>query len=579
MYLLGVSAFFHDSAAALVRDGEVVAAAEEERYTRVKHESDFPENAATFCLRQEGISVRDIDKVVFYEKPVSRYGRILSALLSASGVGRREYASMVLFGSWFLMRVRRTVRKRLGFTGEVLFVPHHLSHAASAFYCSPFDSAAVLTIDGVGEWATAAMGEADAKGVHLYQEMQYPQSIGLLYSIFTEYLGFRPNSAEYKVMGLAPYGKPAYLDKLLEIAPVAADGSIRLDMRFFMLRYGLLAAGPRFAEHFGGPPRPMNSTTLTTRDHDLAATIQAWTELAVVRMCRHLARETGHRRLVMAGGVALNCTANSKILRETPFREVFVQPGASDAGCSIGCALAAHHALTKQPNRRRPFNVYLGDRFSPEEVEAVLKKYEATYQRLAEAELCRETARRIARGRVIGWFQGAMEFGPRALGGRSILADPRDPKMKDHLNEAIKLREGFRPFAPSVLKEHAAEVFDLPQADCDYMLFVAPVRPGAMAVPAVTHVDGTARLQTVDRQANPLYHRLIGEFHQLTGCPMVVNTSFNVRGEPIVRTPFDAYRCFMSTGIDDLAVGPFLLAKEEQRPDPSIHYLDQLEPD
>lgn len=500
-------------------------------------------------------------------------------MLRTRGVNRHDFASQVHGYVRRLAGLRAEVRRQTGFKGTILFTEHHLAHAASAFYCSPFEAAAVLTVDGVGEWATATMGTAGPAGIRLTREMHFPHSLGLLYSVFTDYLGFRANSGEYKVMGLAPYGQPRFLDKLLEIAPVAADGSLRLDPRYFSFRGGLPEANPRFWDHFGGPPRKAETGAFTARENDLAATIQAYTELALVRMCNALAAETGQDRLVMAGGVALNCTANTRLLRETPFREIFVQPGAGDSGCALGAALAVYHQATGEPNRRRWFSPYLGDGFTEAEAGETLRKHGARFRRLSDDDLCREVAAKVAAGRVVGWCQGRMEFGPRALGGRSILADPRDPNMKEHLNEAIKLREGFRPFAPSVMKEFAAEAFELPQADCDYMLFVANVRPGAMPVPAVTHVDGSARVQTVAREANPLYHQMLGAFRSLTGCPMVVNTSFNVRGEPIVRTPFEAYRCFMATGIDDLAIGPFLLAKEDQAWDPAINYLDTLELD
>lgn len=579
MNVLGISAFFHDSAAALVRDGEVVAAAEEERYTRRKHEYRFPTRATEFCLRKAGLTIDQVDHVVYYEKPGRRVRRVLATLLANPASGRREYVGQMLTYVRRLARLRSEVRREIGFRGRVLFTEHHVAHAASAFYCSPFEDAAVFTIDGVGEWATAATGTAGPAGIALTREMHFPHSLGLLYSVFTGYLGFRPNSGEYKVMGLAPYGKPRFLDRLLEIAPIAADGSLRLDLRYFRFEAGLPEANERFWDHFGGPPRESETGAFTDRENDLAASVQAYTELAMIRTCHTLAAETGQRRLVMAGGVALNCTANSKLLRETPFREIFVQPGAGDSGCALGAALAVYHQLTGQPNSRRRFSPYLGDDFTEVEVEEVLRKHRAKYRRLTEDELCREVAAKVAAGRVVGWCQGRMEFGPRALGGRSILADPRSPTMKEHLNEAIKLREGFRPFAPSVMKEQASDLFDLPQADCDYMLFVANVRPGVMAIPAVTHVDGTARVQTVSRDGNPLYHRLLTAFRDLTGCPVLVNTSFNVRGEPIVRTPFEAYRCFMATGIDDLAVGPCLLAKEDQKVDPAINYLDDLELD
>jgi len=602
--ILGVSALYHDSAAALLDDGEIVAAAQEERFTRVKHDPRFPQHAIAYCLGVPGISLDDVDYVVFYEKPFLKFERLLETYLAVAPRGFRSFkVAMPLWLQEKLLQKRMLERELSGFGGtfdveqKLLFAEHHQSHAASAFYPSPFEEAAVLTMDGVGEWATTTIGHGRGSTLELTKEIQFPHSLGLLYSAFTSYLGFRVNSGEYKLMGLAPYGEPRYAETILDrLVDVKADGSFRLDLSYFDYLAGMRMTNDRFHTLFGGQPRQPDEPP-TRREVDLAASIQSVTEEIVLRLTRSLASETGSHNLCLAGGVALNCVANGKVLRDGRFRSLWVQPAAGDAGGALGAALAVHHELEGRarvpqlPDAMK--GSYLGPEFPDDEIERSLRAAGATYERLASPDVIERTARSLADGEVVGWFQGRMEFGPRALGARSILGDPRSPTMQTGLNLKVKRRESFRPFAPSVLREDAAAWFDL-DVDSPYMLLVAPVATSRQRattpdedaligieklrvvrsdIPAVTHVDQSARIQTVHRETNHLYHALLVEFKRLTGCPVLVNTSFNVRGEPIVCTPEDALRCFMTTNIDVLVAGSCVLTKRDQ--DPS-RTLDQV---
>ena len=593
MYILGISAYYHDSAACLVRDGEVLAAAQEERFTRKKHDHRFPAHAVEFCLKHAGIKPSELDYVAFYDKPLLKFERLLETYLDYAPRGLRSF--LLAMPLWLREKlwIREQVSKEVGFGGKVLFTEHHESHAASAFFPSPFESAAVLTMDGVGEWATSSYGHGRGNELHLLAELHFPHSLGMLYSAFTYYTGFRVNSGEYKVMGLAPYGEPRYVQTILdELIDLREDGSLRLNMKYFNFAAGLKMTSHAFDQLFGGRPRAPESE-VTQREMDLARSVQEVTEEAMLRMARHAHRETGERNLCLAGGVALNCVGNGRILREGPFERVWIQPAAGDAGGSLGAALSVwYQHLGKE---RRVAGVcrgradgmrgaYLGPEFAADEIEEFLLTVGARYRRREGSELTEEVARLLADEKVVGWFQGRMEFGPRALGARSILGDPRSPRMQSQMNLKIKFRESFRPFAPSVLRERVADYFEL---DCDspYMLLVAPVgerlrrrvtkeEEGLFGIeklnvprseiPAVTHVDYSARVQTVRREENSIYYDLLAAFERLTGCAVLVNTSFNVRGEPIVCTPAQAFACFMRTEMDCLVVGDFLLLKSEQ---------------
>jgi len=566
MNVLGISCFYHDSAAALLRDGVVVAACQEERLSRKKHDQDFPTRAVKYVLKEAGITPADLDAVGFYDKPLLKFERMLSTYVAtfprSFGSFRKAMPVWIKEKLWVPSIIRKELRP---YKGPILFAEHHMSHAASCFYVSPFDEAAILTVDGVGEWATASFGVGKGNDITLFKEIRFPHSLGLLYSAFTYYLGFKVNSAEYKVMGLAPYGKPVHFDRIMsDMLHLNEDGSFKLNMKYFSYDHGLTMTDGTFSEFFGGPPRKPE-TWMTEREFDIAASIQKVCEEVVLRMARYIHQETGLTRLCMAGGVALNCVANGRVIRETPFKELFVQPAAGDAGGSVGVAHYVYNALGKQPRGPAWSHAYLGPAYADAEIKGYLDSQGAKYRVVSDEELARETAGIIAGGNVVGWFQGRMEFGPRALGGRSILADPRDAKMRDTLNMKIKFREGFRPFAPSVLADKASEWFEI---DCDspYMLLVAQVREGKRCIPSVTHVDNSARLQTVTRESSPLYYELIREFERLTGVPVIINTSFNVRGEPIVCTPHDAYLCFMRTNMDNLVLGHFVLDKKDQPP-------------
>jgi carbamoyltransferase len=564
--VLGLSCFYHDSAAALLQDGKIVAACQEERLSRKRHDSGFPSRAVKYVLREAGLRPEDLDAVGFYDKPLLKFERMLSTYVAtfprSFGSFRKAMPLWVKEKLWMPSMIRKQLRP---YKGPILFAEHHMSHAASCFLVSPYEEAAILTVDGVGEWATASFGVGKGTDITLFKEIRFPHSLGLLYSAFTYYLGFKVNSAEYKVMGLAPYGKPVHFERIMkEMVHLNADGSFKLDMKYFSYDYGLTMTNQAFADFFGGAPRKPE-TWMAEREFDIAASVQKVCEEVVLTMARYIHKQTGLDQLCMAGGVALNCVANGRLIRETPFKKLFVQPAAGDAGGAVGVAHYLYNTIEKKPRGPAWTDAYLGPEYKDAEIQAYLDAHATKYRVLGDAELTQEAAKHIADGNVIGWYQGRMEFGPRALGARSILADPRDPKMRDTLNMKIKFREGFRPFAPSVLADKASEWFEI---DCDspYMLLVAQVREGKRVIPSVTHVDNSARLQTVTRQENRLYYELIREFEKLTGVPIVINTSFNVRGEPIVCTPHDAYLCFMRTDMDYLVMGHHLLDKKEQPP-------------
>jgi carbamoyltransferase len=566
MDILGISCFYHDSAAALLRDGQVIAACQEERLSRKKHDSDFPARAIRYVLRQAGIGPEQLDAVGFYDKPLLKFERMLSTYVATFPRSFDSFRTAMPVWLHEKLWVPSIIRKELKpYKGPILFAEHHMSHAASAFLVSPFEEAAILTVDGVGEWATASYGTGRGTEIQMLKEIHFPHSLGLLYSAFTYYLGFKVNSAEYKVMGLAPYGKPVHYDRIMqEMVHLNDDGSFKLNMDFFAYDHGLRMTNGRFDDFFGGPPRKPE-TWMSQREFDIAASVQKVCEEVVLRMVRYIHQETGLADLCMAGGVALNCVANGRVIRETPIKRLFVQPAAGDAGGAVGVAHYLYNTLEKKPRGTAWSHAYLGPEYAPEEVRSQLEAHAAKYTELERGELLARTARLLADGNVVGWFQGRMEFGPRALGGRSILADPRDPKMRDTLNMKIKFREGFRPFAPSVLADKSSEWFDI---DCDspYMLLVAQVHEHKRQIPAVTHVDGSARIQSISREENALYYDLIAEFEKQTGVPVIINTSFNVRGEPIVCSPHDAYLCFMRTNMDYLVAGPYLLDKKDQPP-------------
>jgi carbamoyltransferase len=578
--ILGISAFYHDSAACLVVDGEIVAAAQEERFSRVKHDHRFPLHAARYCLAETNLTAGELDFVGFYDKPLLKFDRLLETYLDYSPTGFRSFLkSMPLWMSeklWMPDLIRtelakvdeeddeRGAKKRgRKFKWKLLFGDHHESHAASAFYPSPFDEAAILTIDGVGEWATSSIGTGKGNELTLLQELRYPNSVGLLYSAFTYYTGFKVNSGEYKVMGLAPYGEPKYVaaikDHLLEVKD---DGSIRLNQDYFNYSQGLRMTNGAFDKLFGGPPHEPEST-ITQREMDLARSIQVITEEVMLKMAQYVRKETGMKYLCLAGGVALNCVANGRVLREVPFEDIWIQPAAGDAGGSLGVALAIWHRYLGQPRQATGRDAmkgsYLGPRDNEAEIEKYLRENNVRYTKYQREELPDVVAELLAQGKVIGLHQGRMEFGPRALGCRSIIGDARLPHMQSVMNLKIKFRESFRPFAPSVLREHLSEWFEL-DVESPYMSLVAQVK--RLEIPAVTHVDGSARVQTVTRETNPLYWEIIEAFRKRTGCPVIVNTSFNVRGVPIVCTPEDSYRCFMRTEMDYLVLETFVLRKE-----------------
>lgn len=561
MNILGISCYYHDSAAALVRDGTLIAAAQEERFTRKRHDPGLPINAIDYCLREAGVTIDEIDHVAFYDKPLLKLDRILQTYFATWPLGFRSYQKALPVWLKEKMWVPQSIRSELNYKGSVLFTEHHLSHAASAFIVSPFEEAAIVTLDGVGEWDTTTFGIGKGTDIRLLKSLQFPHSLGLLYSAFTYYLGFKVNSAEYKVMGLAPYGEPRFVDTIKsQLVDIRRDGSFHLNMKYFVYDRSLTMTGTKFEALFGAPRRESESD-LTQFHMDVAASLQKVTDEIVVNIARDIHRETNMSNLCMAGGVALNCVANSKILSETPFRDVFIQPAAGDAGGAVGAAFYVHNTVLKH---RREFvwkDAFLGPAFGDEEIRRFLLDSGISPVKLNREELLSRTASFIADQGVVGWFQGRMEFGPRALGSRSILADARNKENWKRVNLKIKFRESFRPFAPTVLEDRTGEYFHFDRPS-PYMLFVAQVKDGTR-IPAVTHVDGSARLQTISRDQHPLYYDLISEFDRLTGCPVIINTSFNVRGEPIVCTPADAFRCFMRTDMDVLVMGSFLVEKKD----------------
>jgi carbamoyltransferase len=594
-HILGISAFYHDSAAALVRDGEIVAAAQEERFTRKKHDERFPENAVRYCLEAAGIEASALDAVVFYEKPLRKFERLLETYLAFAPRGLFSFFRAMPQWLQTKLHLPREIDQGLGgdYTGPIYFCTHHESHAASAFFSSPFDEAAILTLDGVGEWTTTSWGTGRGNKIELRGEVRFPHSLGLLYSAFTYYCGFRVNSGEYKLMGLAPYGTPRYADLIRRhLIELKDDGSFRLDMGYFNYCQGLTMTNDRFHRLFGGPPREPDSEP-TQRDMDLAASIQAVTEEAMLKLARHVHRETGLKNLCLAGGVALNCVGNGRILRESPFENLWIQPAAGDAGGALGAALWCWYQQMDHPRIPQAgdsqHGSYLGPEYSRVQVREELDEARAVYETYqSDEDLAEEIAGELAQGRIVGHFAGRAEFGPRALGHRSLLGDPRDPAMQTRMNVAIKFRESFRPFAPAVMEGKQSGYFEL-EAESPYMLLVAPVREDQRRtltpdeeqltglaqlkaqrsnLPAITHVDYSARIQTVSRDRSPRFHAILQAFGKRTGCPVLVNTSFNIRGEPIVHSPSDAYRCFMFTDMDVLVVENCLLRKAAQPPMP-----------
>jgi len=605
MYILGISAYYHDSAACLVKDGDILCAAQEERFTRKKHDYSFPKKAIEFCLNEAGISVERLDYVVFYDKPFIKFERILETYLAYAPSGLKSFLKAVPLWIKKKLWIKDLIAKELEYKGKILFTEHHESHGASAFFPSPFKKAAILTMDGVGEWTTASIGVGDGNSISLRQEIKFPHSLGLLYSAFTYYTGFKVNSGEYKMMGLAPYGKPLYKDLILrELLDVKKDGSFKLNMKYFNYCAGLTMTNKRFHNLFGAPPRKRESK-ITQRDMDIARSIQDVTEEIMLRTARHAHILAETDNLVLAGGVALNCVGNGRILREGPFKKIWIQPAAGDAGGALGAALFVWYQYlgnTRVVDEKKDLQrgSYLGPLYKDDEIFEFLEEKEVSFIKLSVEEIPDKIADLISEGRVIGWFQGRMEFGPRALGSRSIIGDARSPKMQEIMNLKIKFRESFRPFAPSVLEEKAAEYFNL-EGESPYMLLVAPLREEKRKkvsenkealfgleklnvvrsnIPAITHVDYSARVQTVNRQQNPLYYDMIKKFDQKYNCPVIINTSFNVRGEPIVHSPEDAYLCFMRTNMDYLIMGNALLEKKNQKAlDKDINWLKEYELD
>ena len=606
MNILGISAFYHDSAAALVVNGEIIAAAQEERFTRIKHDHDFPLKAIEFCLRQADLKVINLDYVVFYDKPILKFDRILETYLAFAPLGFKSFSMAIPLWLKKKVNIRAEIKKMLpDLTAKIVFPEHHESHAASAFFPSPFDEAAILTIDGVGEWATASIGRGEGNKITLLKELQFPHSLGLLYSAFTYYAGFKVNSGEYKLMGLAPYGKPVYVDDIKKrIVDIKDDGSLWMDMTYFNYCQGLTMTSDRFHLLFGGPPRK-SEAAITQKEMDMAASIQAVTEEVMSKMARHAKEMTNSENLCLAGGVALNCVGNGKLLREGIFKNIWIQPAAGDAGGALGAALIAWFQLLG--NKRSPSKQdsqkgsLLGPAFAPDEIKAFLDSQEADYEHVVDDKaFASKVASLIAQNKVIGWFSGRMEFGPRALGARSIIGDARSAEMQTTMNLKIKYRESFRPFAPCVLAEDVSEYFNL-NVESPYMLLVAPVREDkrvpltdelskTMAedpdlrkrvnvprstVPAITHIDYSARVQTVDAARNGRLHEVMKEFKNQTGCPVIINTSFNIRGEPIVCTPADAYKCFLNTEMDVLILESYILLKEKQRNAPDHEELEK----
>ncbi len=597
MFILGISAFYHDSAACIISDGEIIAAAQEERFSRIKHDASFPINAIQYCLKEAKINSELIENIVFYEKPFMKFERLLETYLAFAPKGFTSFAKAMplwikdkLFQKSLLIKELNSILgNSVNWKNRLLFSEHHLSHAASSFYPSPFESAAILTLDGVGEWTTTSFAIGKGNNIKIIKEIKFPHSLGLLYSAFTYYTGFKVNSGEYKLMGLAPYGEPRYVNIIKEkLITIAEDGSFHLDMSYFDYATGLTMTNKKFDNLMGGPPRK-SETSLTKREMDLAASVQKVTEEIIIKLAKGIAKETGEKNLCLAGGVALNCVANGILFRQKIFENIWIQPAAGDAGGALGAALSAWHLHHKNERtvsfgRDSMKGSYLGPEFSSDEIEAELNACGAVYNKHSDSDLIDKVVKALANEKAVGWMQGRMEFGPRALGGRSIIADPRKPTMQKQLNLKVKYRESFRPFAPSILREDVNKWFEY-DSDSPYMLFVADLKKDKRLVmtrdeeelfgidklniprsivPAITHVDYSARIQTVHASTNPLYQKVILKFKEMTGCPILVNTSFNVRGEPIVCTPTDAFKCFMGTGIDMLAIGNFLLKKDDQ---------------
>ncbi len=591
MNILGISAFYHDSAACLVKDGDIIAAAQEERFTRKKHDQSFPKNAIRYCLEAGRITEKDVDFVSFYEKPFLKFERILETYLSYVPSGFPSFIKALPIWIKQKLWIKDLIAKELNYNGKIIFPEHHEAHAASAFFPSPYQEAAILTMDGVGEWATSSYGVGEGNRFQILKEIRFPHSLGLLYSAFTYYTGFKVNSGEYKVMGLAPYGESKYKDLILkELIDLKEDGSFRLNMRYFNYGAGLTMTNDRFHKLFGGPPRKPE-TRVTQRDMNFARSIQDVTEEVMLRMASHIRKVTGKKNICLAGGVALNCVGNGKVLKEKYFDGIWIQPAAGDAGGALGAALFVWHQYlgnkrTVKNSRDSQKGSFLGPEFKDEDIQAYLDSHQIPYTRLQNSQIAERIAELISQDKVIGWFEGRMEFGPRALGARSILGDARSPKMQEIMNVKIKFRESFRPFAPSVLEEKVSDYFEMEEKS-PYMLLVAPVREShrrkmtadedklfgieklnvvRSSVPAVTHVDYSARIQTVDPESHPLYYQMIKKFNEKYDCPVIINTSFNVRGEPLVCRPEEAYTCFMRTNMDYLILGSFLLDKRDQKP-------------
>jgi carbamoyltransferase len=564
MYILGISCYYHDSAAALLKDGEIVAAAQEERFTRIRHDQDFPTQAIKYCLKQAGITIDQVDYVGFYDKPLIKFERILQTYLAT---WPRSFPSFIKSTPLWLNKklwIPSMIKKELDFDGDVVMIEHHLSHAASSFLVSPYKDAAIVTVDGVGEWATSTICHGVGNDISILKEIRFPHSLGLLYSAYTYYLGFKVNSAEYKVMGLAPYGEPKYVDKVMETISYNEDGSFKMNMKYFSYDYGLRMTNKAFEELFGQKTREPESK-LEQFHKDVAMSVQVVTEEIVLRMVRHAYELTGSKNLCMAGGVALNCVANGRVVKETPYKDVFIQPAAGDAGGAVGVATYLYHTVLGNERKWQWEHAYLGPEYSTDEIRKFLNENGIVYKEFDEDGMLDATVQALVDQKTIGWFQGRMEFGPRALGARSIIADARNPENKTVVNLKIKFRESFRPFAPSVLEEKCNEWFEL-DIPSPYMLLVADVREGKRTIPAVTHVDQSARIQTVNEREHKRYYQLIKRFDEKTGCPLIINTSFNVRGEPIVCKPDEAYTCFMRTNMDVLVLDKFVMYKPDQKP-------------
>jgi len=592
MYILGISAFYHDSAACLVKDGEILSAAQEERFTRKKHDHNFPQKAIEFCLKDAGIRAEQLDLIAFYDKPFLKFERLLETYLAYAPVGIKSFIKAMPLWIKEKLWMKEMIKEKLGYTGKIIFPEHHESHAASAFYPSAYNKAAIITMDGVGEWTTTSYGIGEGNEIQLYADIKFPHSLGLLYSALTYYTGFKVNSGEYKVMGLAPYGEPKYKKLIYDhLIDVKEDGSFRMNMEYFNYCQGLTMTNEKFNKLFGGPPR-IPETNLTQKQMDIARSLQEVTEEIVLKIGSHVYKETKSKNLCLAGGVALNCVANGRLLREGPFENIWIQPAAGDAGGALGAALIGWYKYHNKPRTAadgksdKQKGSYLGPQFTDEEIKSFVQSLNLSAKKYDEDELIETTANLINSDKVIGWFDGKMEFGPRALGSRTIIGDARSPKMQATMNIKIKFREGFRPFAPSVLFEKVNEYFEI-EKESPYMLLTADVKKERRIpmtdeeqkkwgidklnvvrsdIPAITHVDYSARLQTVHKETNPRYHKLISKFEEKTGCAVIINTSFNVRGEPIVCTPEDAYRCFMRTNMDYLVLGSYILNKEDQKP-------------